>query len=88
MALTVGEIMTDGGQALPFARDLREAVALYVVKRDPALTAEALMAHCAQHLAPYKRPARIEFRDTLPKSPIGKVLHRALRDEVVSQAAL
>jgi long-chain acyl-CoA synthetase len=65
-----------------------EAVVLYVVKRDPALTAEALMAHCAQHLAPYKRPARIEFRDTLPKSPIGKILHRALRDEAVPQAGL
>jgi long-chain acyl-CoA synthetase len=56
-----------------------EAVALYVVKRDPALTAEALAEHLAQRLAPYKRPARIHFREALPKSPIGKVLHRELR---------
>jgi len=56
-----------------------EAVALYVVKRDPALSAEALAAPCAERLAPYKRPARIEFRDSLPKSPLGKVLHRELR---------
>jgi long-chain acyl-CoA synthetase len=59
-----------------------EAVALFVVKRDPALTAEALAEHCAQRLAPYKRPARIEFRDALPKSPIGKVLHRELQARV------
>jgi long-chain acyl-CoA synthetase len=61
-----------------------EAVVLCVVKRDPDLTAEAVALHCAQRLAPYKRPVRIEFRDTLPKSPIGKVLHRELR----SQAAV
>jgi len=56
-----------------------EVVALYVVKRDPALSAAALAAHCAERLAPYKRPARIEFRDALPKSPLGKVLHRELK---------
>jgi long-chain acyl-CoA synthetase len=56
-----------------------EAVALFVVKRDPSLTARALEAHCALHLAPYKRPRLIEFRDRLPKSPIGKTLHRELR---------
>jgi long-chain acyl-CoA synthetase len=56
-----------------------EAVALFVVKHDPALTAEALAAHCAERLTPYKRPVRIEFRDALPKSPLGKVLHRELK---------
>jgi long-chain acyl-CoA synthetase len=56
-----------------------EAVALYVVRRDPALSAAALAAHCAERLAPYKRPARIVFRDSLPKSPLGKVLHRELK---------
>jgi long-chain acyl-CoA synthetase len=56
-----------------------EAVALFVVRRDPALSAEALAAHCAERLTPYKRPVRIEFRDSLPKSPLGKVLHRELR---------
>jgi long-chain acyl-CoA synthetase len=56
-----------------------EAVALFVVKRDPALTSEALGAHCAERLTPYKRPVRIEFRESLPKSPLGKVLHRELR---------
>jgi long-chain acyl-CoA synthetase len=56
-----------------------EAVALFVVRRDPALSADALAAHCAQRLAPYKRPVRIEFRDSLPKTPLGKVLHRELQ---------
>jgi long-chain acyl-CoA synthetase len=59
-----------------------EAVALYVVKRDPSLSAEALAAHCAERLTPYKRPVRIEFRESLPKSPLGKVLHRELRLDV------
>ncbi len=56
-----------------------EAVTLFVVRRDPALTAEALQAHCARHLTPYKRPKLIEFRDRLPKSSVGKTLHRELR---------
>lgn len=54
-------------------------MALFVVKRDPQLTAAALAAHCAERLAPYKRPARIELRESLPKSPLGKVLHRELQ---------
>ncbi len=58
-----------------------EAVALFVVKKDPALTAEALLAHCKKHLTGYKLPTRIEFRDQLPKSPIGKILRRELREE-------
>jgi len=59
-----------------------EAVALYVVKQDPALDQAALIAHCARHLAPYKQPRHVFFRDALPKSPIGKVLRRELRGEV------
>jgi long-chain acyl-CoA synthetase len=66
-----------GAVGVPHPRS-GEAVALFVVKRDPALTAEVLAAHCAERLAPYKRPVRIEFRDALPKSPLGKVLHREL----------
>lgn len=56
-----------------------EAVALFIVKRDPLLTAEAVQAHCASHLTGYKRPRHVVFRDALPKSPIGKVLRRELR---------
>ncbi len=58
-----------------------EAVALFVVRKDPALTAEALLAHCAKHLTGYKLPRRIEFREQLPKSAIGKILRRQLKEE-------
>jgi long-chain acyl-CoA synthetase len=63
-----------------------EAIALFVVRRDPALTAEALREYCAQHLTGYKRPKRIEFRDELPKTPIGKVLRRQLKEEATRLA--
>ncbi len=59
-----------------------EAVALLVARKDPALTAQALRAHCARFLTGYKQPARIEFRDALPKNPLGKVKRRRLRDEL------
>jgi long-chain acyl-CoA synthetase len=57
-----------------------EAVKLFVVRRDPALTEEALIAFCAKDLTGYKRPRQIEFRDELPKTNVGKILRRALRD--------
>ena len=72
-----------GAAGVPDARS-GEAVALYVVKRDPGLTAEALREHCAKYLTGYKRPREIVFRDSLPKSPIGKVLRRRLREERAS----
>ena len=58
-----------------------EALRLFVVRKDPALGAEALLAHCRENLTAYKLPKHIEFRETLPKSPVGKVLRRALREE-------
>ena len=57
-----------------------EAVKLYVVRKDPALTEEALLQHCRQNLTGYKRPKSIEFRAELPKTNVGKILRRALRD--------
>jgi long-chain acyl-CoA synthetase len=66
-----------GAGPIPDARS-GEAVALYVVKRDPSLSAEALQAHCARYLTGYKLPKKIEFRDSLPKSPVGKTLRRQL----------
>ena len=56
-----------------------EAVKLVVVKRHPHLTVEALIAHCRASLTNYKIPQSIEFRLSLPKSPIGKILRRELR---------
>lgn len=58
-----------------------EAVKLYVVRKDPALTVEALQAFCKEELTGYKRPRHIEFRETLPKTNVGKILRRELRDE-------
>jgi long-chain acyl-CoA synthetase len=56
-----------------------EVVALYVVRRDPALTAEQIIAHLRQHLTSYKLPRYVYFRDSLPKTNVGKILRRALR---------
>ena len=61
-----------------------EAVRAYVVKREDSLTAEALLAHCRTLLTGYKLPSRIEFRDELPKTPVGKILRRDLRAEVLA----
>ncbi|TPN89646.1 long-chain fatty acid--CoA ligase [Mesorhizobium sp. CU2] len=57
-----------------------EVPKLFVVKKDPALTVETLMAYCRENLTGYKRPKFIEFRTELPKTPVGKILRRALRD--------
>jgi long-chain acyl-CoA synthetase len=59
--------------------DSGEAVLLLVVRRDPALDADAVMRHCRANLTGYKCPKSIEFRAALPKTPIGKVLKKELR---------
>jgi len=56
-----------------------EVVKLFVVKRDPALTAADLIAHCRASLTGYKIPHQVEFRSELPKTNVGKILRRALR---------
>jgi long-chain acyl-CoA synthetase len=58
-----------------------ESVKLFVVRKDEALTAEGLLAHCREHLTGYKIPREVEFRTELPKSNVGKILRRELRDE-------
>ncbi|HIF9172645.1 TPA: long-chain-fatty-acid--CoA ligase FadD [Photobacterium damselae] len=58
-----------------------EIVKLCVVKRDPSLTREELIAHCREHLTGYKIPKIVEFHDELPKSNVGKILRRVLREE-------
>ena len=64
-----------------------EAVKLFVVKKDSGLTAAALLAHCHSHLTSYKCPREVEFRDELPKSNVGKILRRQLREELKREAA-
>ncbi len=58
-----------------------EIVKLFVVKNDESVTAEDIIDHCRNNLTGYKMPKKIEFRDELPKTNVGKILRRALRDE-------
>ncbi|CNH38894.1 long-chain-fatty-acid--CoA ligase [Yersinia aldovae] len=60
-----------------------ETVKLYVVKKDASLTIDELLTHCRRYLTGYKVPRIVEFRDELPKSNVGKILRRELRDEQV-----
>ncbi|MCP4561566.1 MAG: AMP-binding protein [Bosea sp.] len=62
-----------------------EAVTAFVVKRDAAVTAEELRAFCKENLTGYKVPKQIIFRESLPKTNVGKVLRRALREEIAAQ---
>jgi long-chain acyl-CoA synthetase len=63
-----------------------EVVALFVVRKDKALTERAVMDFCRQSLAAYKTPRHVYFRDELPKSNVGKILRKALREELVAAA--
>ena len=58
-----------------------EAVKLFVVRKDDALTADDVITHCRDHLTGYKCPRDVEFRGELPKTNVGKILRRQLRDE-------
>ena len=64
-----------------------EAVKAFIVKKDPGLTPESVIAHCRESLAGYKVPRQVEFRDDLPKSPIGKIIRRELRAPAPAAAA-
>jgi long-chain acyl-CoA synthetase len=57
-----------------------EAVKIFVVRKDPNLTAEELIKHCRQHLTGYKVPKHVEFRADLPRTNVGKILRRALKE--------
>ncbi|WP_292333704.1 long-chain fatty acid--CoA ligase [Mesorhizobium sp.] len=59
-----------------------EVPKLFVVRKDPALTIETLTVYCRENLTGYKRPRYIEFRAELPKTPVGKILRRALREQI------
>jgi long-chain acyl-CoA synthetase len=64
-----------------------EAVALFVARKDPNLTAEDLIKHCRANLTGYKVPKHVYFRAELPKTNVGKILRRALRDELAAAAS-
>jgi long-chain acyl-CoA synthetase len=58
-----------------------EAVKLVVVRKDPTLTEAQILAYCRENMTGYKQPRVIEFRDELPKTPVGKILRRELRNK-------
>jgi long-chain acyl-CoA synthetase len=58
-----------------------EIVKVFVVKKDSSLTKEEIIEHCRKHLTGYKIPKRVEFREDLPKTNVGKILRRVLREE-------
>ena len=62
-----------------------EVVKIFVVRKDPTLTAETIKNYCRENLTPYKVPRMIDFRDELPKSNVGKILRRPLRDEELAK---
>ncbi|MGO8798093.1 MAG: long-chain-fatty-acid--CoA ligase [Roseiarcus sp.] len=64
-----------------------EAVRIAIVRKDPTLTAQDVIAHCRKHLTGYKIPRHVEFRDELPKTAVGKILRRALRDQAIKPPA-
>jgi long-chain acyl-CoA synthetase len=64
-----------------------EAVKLYVVKKDDRLTKDEVLAHCREHLTGYKVPRDVVFRTELPKTNVGKILRRELRDQAKAEAA-
>ena len=64
-----------------------EAVKLFIVRKDPELTEQQVRDWCNENLTGYKRPRHIEFRNELPKTNVGKILRRELRDEAHSQAS-
>jgi long-chain acyl-CoA synthetase len=58
-----------------------EVPKVFVVKKDPQLTEQDILEYCKKELTGYKRPKYVEFRSELPKTNVGKILRRALRDE-------
>jgi long-chain acyl-CoA synthetase len=64
-----------------------EAVKAFIVRKDQSLTAEDVIKFCATQLTAYKVPKKIEFRTALPKTNVGKILRRELRDEKKAAAA-
>ncbi|MDB5485346.1 MAG: AMP-dependent synthetase and ligase, partial [Tardiphaga sp.] len=64
-----------------------EAVKAFIVKKDASLTAEDIIKHCGTQLTNYKVPKQVEFRTELPKTNVGKILRRELRDETKQVAA-
>jgi len=81
VAVTHPDVLEVAAVAQPDER-AGEVVALFVVRKNPSLTEEALIEHCRKSLTGYKVPKRVYFRDDLPKTNVGKILRRELKDEL------
>ncbi len=77
---THDKVLEVGAIGVPDAKST-EAVKIFVVKKDPSLTKEELLSYCRENMTAYKVPKYIEFRDELPKSNVGKILRRLLKEE-------
>jgi long-chain acyl-CoA synthetase len=64
-----------------------EAVKVFIVKKDPSLTAEQVKAYCRENMTGYKQPKLVEFRTELPKTNVGKILRKELRDSPPASSA-
>jgi long-chain acyl-CoA synthetase len=64
-----------------------QAIKVAIVRKDPALSSQEVIAHCRKYLTGYKVPRHVEFRSELPKTAVGKILRRALTEEAVKAAA-
>jgi long-chain acyl-CoA synthetase len=82
----LGGVLECAAVGVPDAKS-GEAVKLFVVKRDAALSAADVLRHCRDNLTGYKMPRDVEFRAELPKSNVGKILRRELRDEALRKPA-
>jgi long-chain acyl-CoA synthetase len=63
-----------------------EVIKIFVVKRDQSLTEDEVLSYCKENLTKYKVPKHIEFRKELPKSNVGKILRRPLKEEEMAKA--
>jgi long-chain acyl-CoA synthetase len=77
--VSMDKVLEAGVIGVPDAKST-EAVKAYVVKADPSLTEEEVLAHCKENLTGYKRPKYIAFTKELPKSNVGKIMRRILKE--------
>ncbi len=80
------KVLEVGAIGVPDTRSM-EAVKIYVVKKDHSLTKEELINYCKENLTTYKVPKHVEFRDELPKSNVGKILRRHLKEDMANEIA-
>ena len=73
------KVLEVGAIGVPDAKST-EAVKVYIVKNDDSLTEEEIFDHCKEHLTGYKRPKHVAFTDELPKSNVGKILRRIIKE--------